>query len=424
MSDSRHAAAPIYFDGHVVGTVHRLPDQGRLSFRYSNYWRSQPDVWPLSQSLPLDQAVHTDGRRQHERFVSNFLWGLLPDNELVITRWARHFGVSPNNPLALLCEIGEDCPGGIAFVEPYRAGQDRLLDESTIALELKRLQMLQPSALEGDNGQFSLAGAQAKTALSRSVAGWSLPSGKRGSTHILKPAMPGLLDQAVNEHYCLELARDCGLTAARSELLVFDDVQVLAVERFDRPDGYRLHQEDFCQALGVHPSRKYQSDGGPRIVDMMRLLDSQSVAPTEDQMQLFQAIIFNLIIAGTDAHAKNFGLIYPPVGGKPRLAPLYDLNSMYPYATTRRDLRSSLRIGRHYRITDIQRRHLMKPLEGSRLTVSDGNDAATALLELAPRRAEHVADRFRRDGIHSDILQMVVDGIERTCKRWLQQTVR
>lgn len=279
--------------------------------------------------------------------------------------------------------------------------------------------MMQPSYLEGDNGQFSLAGAQAKTALRHTESGWCLPEGENASTHILKPAMPGLADQAINEHYCLELARELGLIAAQSELLTFDAIQVLAISRFDRRGGHRLHQEDFCQALGIHPDRKYQSDGGPGIIDMMQLLDSQSGNPAADQRQLFQAIIFNLIIAGTDAHAKNFGLVYPPTGGKPCLAPLYDLNSMHPYATSRRELRSSLRIGRHYRIGDIQRRHLIKPIEGSRLTEDEGHAAITDLLEHAPACAARLTERFNDEGIESIIPARITEGIERLCRYWL-----
>lgn len=418
MTGSRQQCTPIYFGDRLIGVIDKLADQGRLRFTYEQSWRDTPGIWPLSLSLPMSQAIHTDSRREINRPVEHFLWGLLPDNADTIARWAGHFGVGRHDPLALLCEAGADCPGAISFVEPAAPGREEPLGGKDIARELRRLQESLPSRLAGDHGQFSLAGAQAKTALRKTANGWAIPRGGLASTHIFKPAMTGLVDQAVNEHFCLELARRMGLPAAESAVVEFDGLPVLVVKRFDRYQGERLHQEDFCQTLGVHPRSKYQADGGPGLSDMMQVLDSHSADPLEDQHRLYRAVLFNLMIAGTDAHAKNFALIYPPRAGRPRLAPLYDLNSMFPYAGRRRELRSSLKIADHYKLHDIQRRHLTRRITGSRLGPRRMTEALDAMLDELPQAAASLASEMTDRGNRSDVPTAIADGITQACTRW------
>ncbi len=424
MAERVTLSVPVYFGDRPIGVAQKLADQGRLRFVYEDSWREDEGIWPLSLSLPLTQAVHADQRRVASRPVTNFLFGLLPDNEALIDRWAREFGVGRHDPLALLKEIGADCPGGVSFVAPAADGWEEPIDSQQLGREMRRLQESLPSSLEGDHGQFSLAGAQAKTALRQTGTGWAIPHGGLPSTHILKPAMTGLPDQAINEHFCLELARRIGLPAAESEVVQFDDVPVLVVKRFDRfgsgDNVLRLHQEDFCQALGVHPRQKYEAEGGPTLADMMRLLDRYSADPWADQTRLYRAVLFNLIIAGTDAHAKNFAIVYPPTAGSPRLAPLYDMNSMYPYATQRRDMRSSLRIAGHYKFHDITRAHLVQRINGARLRVRDMEAVCDELLNELPQAARRLASDIVEKGLRSDIPAAITDGIDAACGRWLR----
>jgi serine/threonine-protein kinase HipA len=153
-------------DGHDVGRVRRSGD--RLSFDYSDDWRSSPDAYPLSLSMPLIAEQHG-----HDA-IAAYLWGLLPDDERVLNRWARQFGVSSRNPFALLAEVGEDCAGAVQLVPPDRiddmrnpaAGAIQWIDETDIESRLASLVAGgNTGRLTGDNGQFSLAGAQPKTAL-------------------------------------------------------------------------------------------------------------------------------------------------------------------------------------------------------------------------------------------------------------------
>jgi|AntDeeMetagen134_2_1112570.scaffolds.fasta_scaffold13918_2 serine/threonine-protein kinase HipA len=122
MAGSTHYSAPVYFGDRLIGVIDKIADQGRLRFTYEHSWRDTPGIWPLSLSLPMSQAVHTDARREINRPIEHFLWGLLPDNNDTIAQWAGHFGVGRLDPLAILCEIGADCPGAISFIEPVGRG--------------------------------------------------------------------------------------------------------------------------------------------------------------------------------------------------------------------------------------------------------------------------------------------------------------
>jgi serine/threonine-protein kinase HipA len=385
----------------VAGQLVR--ERGKHTFTYDPAYAAAPDATPLSLSMPLAVAEHRDSA------VLPFLLGLLPDNDAVLRRWGREFGVRPSNPFGLLAHVGEDCAGAVQLVRPERVdhldpGDVAWLEDEQVAARIRRLR-LDPTAwqLTGSQGQFSLAGAQAKTALHRDRGRWGVPSGRVPTTHILKPAISGLDDHDLNEHLCLDLARRLGLTAAQSRIVQVADVRAVAVTRYDRirdASGawIRVHQEDMCQALGVPPSRKYQADRGPSAEQIAAQL--RTTAPhggADSAVAAFvDALALNWIIAGTDAHAKNYSLLLS--GRAVRLAPLYDVASVLPYGDPDaggtggsggdvdlhdlHDLRSAMRIGGEYALSYIGRDNW------SRLAASVGLDPDTVLTrvtELAER---------------------------------------
>ena len=198
----------------------------------------------------------------------------------------------------------------------------------------------------------------AKTALHLDVATcrWGDPWGAVPTTHILRPAVTGVDDHDLNEHLCLQAARELGLRAAPSWLASFGEERAIVIERYDRtglPGAVvRVHQEDLCQALGVPPSSKYENEGGPGAEQIARLL-RREVRPrraVDDAVGLFaDALAFNWIIAGTDAHAKNYSVLL--AGGAVRLAPLYDIASALPYDDMYvPKLRLAMRVGGEYRV--------------------------------------------------------------------------
>lgn len=369
----------------VAGVVTRLPG-GRLRFEYDPAYRAANGSTPLSFAMPLAFATHTD------KVVTPWLWGLLPEDERVLARWSRQFHVSAASPFALLgTPVGEDCAGAVRFCSPEsvdrlldRSGDIEWLTETAVASRLRDLREDATNWLGIDfTGQFSLAGAQAKTALHHDGRRWGIPRGSTPTTHILKPAIRGFDDHEVNEHLCLEAARLAGLRVARTSIQRFGDESVIVVERYDRkatPDGLRrIHQEDMCQALAVHPRRKYQNEGGPSATQIIELLrKSMASRAAADAIDRFvDALIWNWLIAGTDAHAKNYSILLEK--SEVRLAPLYDVASALPYGVHERRLKMAMKVGGDYDLFAVRRRWARAAVEWG----LDSDRLASRTAELA-----------------------------------------
>jgi serine/threonine-protein kinase HipA len=338
----------------TVGTLARSRG-GRLSFTYDASYQARREVTPLSVSMPAQIRSHPD------RVISPWLWNLLPENEAVLLRWARQFHASASSPFSLLATpIGQDCAGAVRFEEQGNVAEARAtpgdvtwLTEAGVAGRLRELKADSTAWLgRSFTGQFSLAGAQAKTALLCQDGRWGVPHGAKATTHILKPAVAGLDDHDLNEHLCLDAARRAGLIAVRTRVARFGAETAIVVDRYDRrvSNGItlRIHQEDLCQAMGLPPTRKYQAEGGPapaQIAELFRKIMSPRNA--DDAIErFFDALVWNWLIGGTDAHAKNYSLLL--AGGEVRLAPLYDIASSLPYGAHERKLRLAMKIGGSY----------------------------------------------------------------------------
>ena len=337
-----------------VGTLSQVG--GRLGFHYSADWLARPHAMALSRSLPLRPTPFDD----HQ--CRGFFAGLLPEGNLR-RLIAQQCQVSRQNDFALLDAIGGECAGAITFVSPgqgvanARQAGVEWLDEARLAALLDELP-LRPMLAGRDGIRLSLAGAQDKLPVVFDGRRVGLPTGGQPSTHILKPAIAAVDGSVLNEGFCLGLARAMGLTAAHAEIFPVQDRRVLLVARYDRrsDDGgppQRIHQEDFCQALGVVPEQKYQNEGGPDLKACFDLL-RQATRPSAPQvLRLFDAVVFNALIGNHDAHAKNFSLLYGAAG--PALAPLYDLLStaVYEHLTPK----MAMKLGSKYRFTEVQARH-------------------------------------------------------------------
>jgi serine/threonine-protein kinase HipA len=402
-------------NGTPMGTVER-DRAGRLRFAYDDAWRRRPDAIALSLSMPLIRSEHPHAA------IDAFLWGLLPDNEQTLGRWGRQFQVSARNAFGLLAHIGEDCAGAVQFIPPDRlasiqrdAREDiAWLNERDIGERLRLLRH-DPSATRRaeDHGQFSLAGAQPKTALLWRDGRWGVPSGRVPTTHILKPPTDAFDGHTENEHLCLSLARTLGLPVAHSQVHRFDGEPAIVVERFDRTTWQgqllRVHQEDICQALGIVPTRKYQSDGGPGPMVIAELLRTHSSAASEDVQRFVDALAFNWLIAGTDAHAKNYSLLLGS-HGRIRLAPLYDLSSALPYPELRQDkLTMAMKIGNTYRLRDIRRHHWEKLARELRLPVEAMLDRVVKMAGALPDHAQDVARGMQASGLDHPIIDTLLD---------------
>jgi serine/threonine-protein kinase HipA len=405
----------------VAGVVTRARG-GKLGFDYDDAYRRQEGATPLSLSMPAQVKTHPD------RVVTPWMWGLLPDNDAVLARWARRFGVSATSPFGLLASpVGQDCAGAVRFVAPdavdaalVRPGRIRWLTEDEVAARLQDLRQDATAWLGGDfTGRFSLAGAQAKTALHYHNGRWGLPMGAAATSHILKPAISGFDDHDLNEHLCLRAAALAGLPAARSEVVSFGDETAIQIERYDRLRAgralVRIHQEDACQALGVPPTSKYQSDGGPGPADIAGLFRRTMPARIADAAvrQFADALLWNWVIAGTDAHAKNYSVLLS--GSQVRLAPLYDVASALPYGTHERKLRLAMKLGNDYRL------YGQRPATWSALAGQLGLDR-DLLVERATLLVAHAPDAFSQAAnevgpLASNLPARLVDAVAVRVKR-------
>jgi serine/threonine-protein kinase HipA len=309
-------------------------DNGNMQFRYDADYEGPP----VSHAMPVQPEAHP-----HRTCLAVF-GGLLLEGAGRETL-ARTLGISSNNDFALLEEIGRDVAGAVTLLEEDEPAPTepaiRRIDDATLDRLLGDLPQRPLAADPKDGIRLSLAGAQPKLPVILDAAGAALPQNAAApTTHILKPepqAFPGLVD---NEWYCMTLAAEVGLRVAevRKERSVTGR-PYLVVERYDRDlmadPIRRLHQEDFCQALGVPSPFKYQNEGGPGVRDAVALVREATAAPVVDLPRLWEALAFNWLIGNCDAHAKNFSLLYD--AGTPTLAPLYDLVStvLYPGLTTR-----------------------------------------------------------------------------------------
>jgi serine/threonine-protein kinase HipA len=325
-------ALDIWWEGQLAGQL-RQDQHGELGFVYSADWLARESAPALSASLPKRAEPYS------RRECRPFFGGLLPE-EGQRDAAAKALGVSPQNDFALLGHLGGDVAGALQLLPPgdmpTLPSPDRQpapLDEAGLIRVLDALPVR--PLLAGEEGlRLSLAGAQAKVPVVLVDGAVALPTPFQPTTHIVKPPIPRFAATTENEAFVMRLAGAIGLEVASVEPRVVRDRRYLLVQRYDRTIGadgrvHRVHQEDFCQALGVPPEIKYASEGGPTFKDCFALLRRVAARPAVDVLKLLDAAVFNLIAGNADAHGKNFSILYDIQGA--RLAPLYDLLATVAY---------------------------------------------------------------------------------------------
>lgn len=411
----------VYLHQHLMGKL-RLRD-GQMVFEYAEEWLRHPSAMALSHSLPLK------GKKFNRKQCRGFFAGLLPEQEkrLLI---ARRLGVSEQNDFGLLEALGGECAGAVTLMRegealPARDYRYTSLPEERLAALLRELP--ERPLMAGEQGvRLSLAGAQDKIAVRVDDAGKiSLPLGLAPSTHILKPALPRYPGVVQNEALCLKLADAVGLRAAKAEIGVAEGIEYLLVERYDRtivvPRSLKMigrsHQEDFCQAMGIVPEQKYQSEGGPSPKQCVDLLRGVSSVPARDLAGFLDAIIFNYLIGNHDAHGKNFSLLYkgeyetllsPPV----QLAPLYDLlcTVYYPQLSPK----MAMKIGDEYDSAKIAPQHFA-------VLAKEIGFSGKMVMQRVPEMAEAILHALPDMDVSHPVLRDIVALIGKRCESCLTQ---
>ncbi|MBK7669927.1 MAG: type II toxin-antitoxin system HipA family toxin [bacterium] len=411
-------ALNVTWDGALVGRLE--PGPGRdMTFRYASAWLSSPRARAISLSLPLGE----------EPFVGAVpgAWfaNLLPEGD-VRAHVARKLGVSERNEFALLGGVGGDCAGALRLL-PDAAPADEEAGLTPLAwaeLEAKIAATPRPSLLAlvfGDRElRLSLAGAQDKLPVHLAGDVLSLPTGASASTHLLKIAGSEFPDLVQNELFCLTLAREVGLDVPPARMAA-TKTPILVASRYDRRVTaagvvQRVHQEDFCQALGLPSESKYENEGGPSLSQLFGVIARGSHSPLPDKRDLLGWVLFNTIIGNADAHAKNLSLLYDvDEESRPRLAPFYDLVCTAVYGQL--SDKHAQKIGGEYRWRHTSRRHWERL--AADIDVNSNFLCATGL-ELCERveaRAADLAREIGREHAGSATLERIVRVIEQRGQR-------
>ena len=437
---SQSRTLSVWANGQRVGRW-SIPARGEAEFVYDSAWMASPQGRPLSLSLPFTGGQSLKGER-----VRHYFDNLLPDSEPIRQRLATRFKTPSIQPFDLLQAVGRDCVGAVQLLgEDEEPGKVERIEGTPLSEgEVERLLLqtteARPLAASDDEDELriSLAGAQEKTALLWHEGRWMKPHGATPTTHILKLPL-GLVGHrqadfstsVENEWLCMQLAESLGLPVPRTALLKFGGQKVLAVERFDRqfhPSGHwllRLPQEDFCQALGVPPHLKYESDGGPGLPELARVL-AGSVHAQRDLTTLLKAQVLFWLLSAPDGHAKNFSLRIL-AHGRYELTPLYDVMSIWPvegsgsnqisWHKTRLAM-ALLGSSKHYHLKSIQRRHFNSTARLCFLR-SSAEDVIEDLLERLPSAIDKMRSRIPA-GFPERVAQGIFDGLGKAAERLAQ----
>jgi len=392
----------IFLNGRLVGQLRR-ETSGAIDFQYDQSWLDWEHTFAVSLSLPL----------REDRYVGDpviaVFDNLLPDSEDIRRRLAARNHADGIDPYSLLFAIGRDCVGALQFlpegIEPGPAGEvsGEPIDDAAIAARLANLESAPLGIGEDEDFRISLAGAQEKTALLYWNERWHIPRGSTATTHILKPQIGerdgrDLTQSVENEYVCMQIIGALGLPVANTRIVDFVDRRALVIERFDRQwSGERLlrvPQEDCCQALSIPPTRKYESDGGPGIADILVFLKGSN-APASDQRLFMKAQIAFWLLAATDGHAKNFSVFLYPGGGF-KLTPLYDVMSTQPLfdkgQLRRNQMRLAMAVGdsRHYRLHEMAPRHFEQTAAGAGMPKATVGSILGELVHALPQAIDTV----------------------------------
>ncbi len=334
----------VYMNKNKVGV---LKEKNGKTFSFSYDHNSKSFISLSMKSLD---------KEYDDKVVRPFLENLLPEGK-IIDYIAKVHLVSKNNPFSLLSKIGEDCAGAISFTnndvfvsQPlnYLPKDDflSLLENNEKGLSYYKKGM-----------RLSLAGAQDKISLLIKDGNYYLPSFDNPSTHIVKFNSPNFPSLLINEFFVTKLANKLKISVSLIDY-INEPYPHLIIERYDRSNNLRIHQEDFCQILSVRPHNKYQKEGGPSFKNIVEIINKDLSNPALNIINLSRILIFNYLIGNCDYHSKNISVLYKD---DLNLSPFYDLLSTYIYDDLSKDMAMS--INKIYNIDLITKEDIIKEFD-------------------------------------------------------------
>jgi serine/threonine-protein kinase HipA len=359
----------VFFEDKPVG-VFSQDEEMVHSFQYDSVWIKDENSFPISLSMPLQEVAF--GNKVTLAFFEN----LLPEGNVraMLEKWHHSEGA-----FNTLSKYGEDCAGALVITNKKTAPKPKIKEEN-LEIELSEIYTALDKSkgavdfiADKNPGYLSIAGAQDKFPCIFENGKIYLPKRGEPTTHIVKTpiVVKGIKESVYNEFFCMKLASKIGFNVP--EVFVIDGKHPLfIVERYDRRlEGItmkRIHQQDFCQALGILSSEKYESDGGPSFeVDFKLMIDNVTAKKrVESTFRLLDWLCFNLLIGNNDSHSKNISFLL--LDGKYELAPFYDLISTAIYPTL--DSRFSFKIGEVSTFTSIGLKAISK--EEKKLGIKEG----------------------------------------------------
>lgn len=422
---SKEGELYIYMNEKKVGILTQKSDRG-LHFKYSENWIDESSQLPISLRLPVREQAYSGD------LVYFYFDNLLPELKNIREKLAAKVKAKSADTFDLLGAVGRDCIGALQFssVEEDMGNKKSIslpLSEKKIAQMIRNLKVDPLGINEKNEFRISLTGAQEKTALLKIGKKWFLPQGATPTTHIFKPSI-GVINGGIdlthsveNEWLCLQICKAFGLNVANAEMEQFEDIKVLVVERFDRLKQnkkiLRVHQEDFCQALGFSAHQKYQNEGGPGIHQICEILKSSNDS-LKDRRHFIKSQMIFWLLAGIDGHAKNFSISFKSAGFE--LCPLYDVLSAQPTIKEKQlnafDVKMAMKIGDpgHYQLKDIVGRHWQQMEKKVSLPKGLINEIANEITAEIPK----VIDSFKTlpDRFPQSLFDIIAEGMLKRSK--------
>lgn len=362
----------------------------------------------------------------------NFFEGLLPEGfaRKSIADWIH---APEDDYLKILETLGSECLGAI------RISADKDSPASYEALSVDEVKALAREGVSKSTelvteAHLSLTGASGKVGLYYDDKNdvWYKPNGNAPSTHIVKQSHVRLSGIVANEQLSLHTASKLGIEVPESFIVntgSAEESEVLfATKRYDRTINndskvinglacpFRLHQEDFAQALGISSYDKYEKEDERYFPELFRILRSNSSNPIADQLKLWDILVYDFLVGNTDNHIKNLSLVYSNDLKNIRLAPAYDIVSTAIYRGSSREM--AIGIGGERNLDTIGRSHFEEAASEAGLnhrialkrfdTIADSfeqalNIAAENLTEQGYTNANEIKEKILKNGGYSHL---------------------